>query len=435
MRVIMGGSGSGLWVEYDSADPEEPLRRRFSKKVPRDPCAFFFREFARLTRCSLTRMCVISMPALLVLSVVGFRRGCDERMMAPVPLCRSYSWCVHDYVRLNDRVMSPPPLWSEEDYVKTFPNAALRNGSTPAPGMRDMQFIVSLGLDATSASRAQSIEDTWGEVRFSSHLSFFCPLLQCAAPPLASFFTRSRKNIQEPGLRILYMGGVGSWNLPHEHEKDHHLMLVDGTGSSPDDEQGMEWLKMQHRMLWGLKEAYNKGDVSLPWFVSTGDDSVVFPASLLEFLSKYNPDMPVAFGHLVSNPDVQGLAPYHTGKGLTWPDVDAGVVFSRGALLQIGPALYSDRCPFFLSASMTIGLCCWKRGVFMAYVEGVLVTFLDCCFLFLTANAAFWEWTLFLQGGGGMCRMRASDMTFLFLSSEQAFDLSCRPRGPHRFLR
>jgi hypothetical protein len=39
---------------------------------------------------------------------------------------------------------------------------------------------------------------------------------------------------------------------------------------------------------------------------------------------------------------------------------------SRGALLEMQPALFSDRCPFFLSASMTIGLCCWKVGVFMA---------------------------------------------------------------------
>lgn len=201
----------------------------------------------------------------------------------------------------------------------------------------DLQFLVAVGSDPASAERAQSIEDTWGE---------------------------------QPNLKILYLGGVGSWDLPHSHDKEHHTMIVKGTESRPDDEQGMEWLKLQHRMLWGLKEMFNNGNVVGTWFISMGDDSIAFPDALVKFLAEYNPDMPVAFGHLISVPDVQGLAPYRRGGGLTWPDIEAGVAFSSGAILQLGPALYSDRCPFFLSASMTIGLCCWKMGVYLADHEG-----------------------------------------------------------------
>lgn len=155
--------------------------------------------------------------------------------------------------------------------------------------------------------------------------------------------------------------------LPHSHDAGHHAVMVGSESTNLEDEQGIEWLNVQHRTLWGIKEMYLREESrKVKWYVSMSDDCLAFPNTIASFLTGYDPEMPVVFGHLVTMKEVQGLSPYRRGGGLTWPDVSAGVVLSKGALETIGPSLYSDRCPFFLSASMTLGLCCWKMGAYLA---------------------------------------------------------------------
>lgn len=108
----------------------------------------------------------VAILAVACISLVYFATvRCNDRLVVPQPVCRSNAWCVHDYVRLNDRVWSPPPLWTVEDYLDTFPVIATANSTAAGHvvAAQDLQFLVTVGSDTQSSESAQSIEDTWGE--------------------------------------------------------------------------------------------------------------------------------------------------------------------------------------------------------------------------------------------------------------------------------
>jgi hypothetical protein len=197
---------------------------------------------------------------MFAFGLYGMAWGCGQRFVVPKPMCRTQAWCLRDFVRLNDRIWSPPPLWTVDDYLETFPMG--RNSSWENLLPSDIQYNVAVGDDPTAELRVDAIEDTWGEW---------------------------------PGLTITYLGS-GSSHMDHNHEVGHMMITVPTIGQSLEDERQIQWLQLQHRTLWGLKQA--KG--GQPWILTTADNSVVFPRTLARFLSGYDPDMPVAFAHLMS---------------------------------------------------------------------------------------------------------------------------------------
>lgn len=112
--------------------------------------------------------------------------------------------------------------------------------------------------------------------------------------------------------------------------------------------------------LFGLAHVMREPALSQKkWYVLVDDDTWINIPLLLDFLSKYNPEYPVMFGHVFDygamGPPYEVEPPYLQGG--------AGEVLSYAAASTLAPLLATDACPYANYSDTTIGRCAWANNV------------------------------------------------------------------------
>ena len=97
------------------------------------------------------------------------------------------------------------------------------------------------------------------------------------------------------------------------------------------------------------------------WVLLADDDTFVQVEELLDFVSRYDAQLPVLFGYVLSDAHVLGY---------DYPCGGAGMLLSASAYDLLAPRILTD-CPLLAFNDLTLGFCAHAQGVPMVHHHGM----------------------------------------------------------------